>query len=173
VALQAPPLLTVTEARTSERLEQPRPAFTTDALLQGAGSRWGWTPKKTSKLASDLYEAGHITYIRTDSTRLSDDAISEARTVVAEHFGHDHLGEAATTVTPVGKVQDAHEAMRPTHIAVVTLDSVDKDAQRLYDLIRAQVLASQMAAARRVTLSVTATAQGFDRPLTGAVSQYV
>ena len=172
-ALQASPLLSVSEAKTSERTEQPRPAFTTDALLQAAGSRWGWTPKKTSKLASDLYEAGHITYIRTDSTRLSDDAVREARAVLKEQFGQEYLGEGAAAVTSVGRVQDAHEAIRPTHIAIAALDGIEQDAQRLYALIRAQMLASQMAPARRATLSVTAIAQSLDRPLTGAVSWYV
>jgi len=171
--LQTVSALTVTDAKITERSESARSAFTTDALLQAAGSRWGWTPRKTSKLASDLYEGGHITYIRTDSTRLSREAVDEARRIVAQQFGHQYLGGGVVASPSAGKIQDAHEAIRPTNVTLAAVNDVDEDSQRLYALIRAQTLASQMAPARRATLRVTATAEGLDRLLMGAMSWYV
>ena len=69
--------------------------------MLAAGSRWGWTPKKTSKLASDLYEAGHITYIRTDSTRLSDDAVREATRSLGARAAYCLNPDYATTQNAV------------------------------------------------------------------------
>jgi len=167
------PGLSVTGVKPSERSERPRPAFATDALLQAAGSRWGWSPKKTMKLASSLYEAGHITYIRTDSNRLANSARADARALISSTWGADHVGPGALGKPSAGKVQDAHEAIRPTRISVQSPDGMDEDTRRLYALIRAQVLASQMAPARQARLAVTAEAEELDRPLTGSLSWYV
>ncbi|MBW3535911.1 MAG: hypothetical protein KY453_11970, partial [Gemmatimonadetes bacterium] len=91
-ALAAAGEVTITGATPSTRRRGPSAPFSTDALLQAAGSRFGWSPRKTSALASQLYEAGHITYIRTDSTRLAASAVQKARAVVEDAFGEDHLG---------------------------------------------------------------------------------
>ncbi len=163
----------VTEATRGSRTSAPRPPFSTDALLQAAGSRFGWSPKKTSALASMLYEAGHITYIRTDSNRLAASAIQAARKVVAETFGEEHLGRSGGTRTAPaggGAVQDAHEAIRPTRFQEEDVPLKDADARKLYRLVRAHTLASQMAASRYDTVRIRAEAKDLDRPLTGSVS---
>ncbi len=169
-ALVAVGAVTLTAVEPAERQDQPKPPFSTDGLLQAVGGRWGWSPKKAMKLASDLYEAGHITYIRTDSTRMSEQAVDTARALIATTWGEDHLGPGAVGKQGNAKVQDAHEAIRPTHLDVAAPDGLEPDALRLYTLIRAQVLGSQMAPSRRGSLRVTAAVDGLDRPLTGSVS---
>ena len=169
-ALLAHGAVTLRDVSEGTRAANPKPAFSTDALLQAAGSRFGWSPKKTSALASALYEAGHVTYIRTDSTRLADAAVQAAREAVVATWGEDHLGPGARSKGTAGPVQDAHEAIRPTDLLRADVDLDDTDARRLYRLIRAQTLASQMAPSSRTILSVVATVPGFDRPLTGAIT---
>nr|NIP78439.1 type IA DNA topoisomerase [Gemmatimonadota bacterium]NIQ52882.1 type IA DNA topoisomerase [Gemmatimonadota bacterium]NIU73010.1 hypothetical protein [Gammaproteobacteria bacterium]NIX43357.1 hypothetical protein [Gemmatimonadota bacterium]NIY07530.1 hypothetical protein [Gemmatimonadota bacterium] len=160
----------VTGVRSSTRQRRPSAPFSTDALLQAAGSRFGWSPRKTSALASMLYEAGHITYIRTDSTRLAASALQKIQAVVKAAFGEDHLGSATRANAATGPVQDAHEAIRPTRIEVDEPPLDDADARRLYRLIRAHTLASQMAPSVRTIVSIEAACDALDRPLTGSVS---
>lgn len=163
----------VTVSRVQSRTSSARPPapFSTDALLQEAGSRLGWSPKKTSALASLLYEAGHITYIRTDSTRLADSAVAAARAAVVAEFGEDHLGTGVTGNAATGPVQDAHEAIRPTHpeLADVKVDG-DADSSKLYRLIRARTLGSQMAPSTSASRAIEAECRGLDRPLVGSIS---
>jgi DNA topoisomerase I len=162
--------VTLTGARSSTRRRRPDAPFTTDALLQAAGSGFGWSPRKTSALASMLYEAGHITYIRTDSTRLAASAVARVREVVTETFGEDYLGDGPRAPVAAGRTQDAHEAIRPTRADVADLDMDDDDARRLYRLVRARTLASLMAASERQVVSLEAGCEGLDRLLTGSVS---
>ena len=169
-ALESAGAVTVTGAKTGTRQRRPGAPFSTDALLQAAGSRFGWSPRKTSALASMLYEAGHITYIRTDSTRLAASAVQKARAVVKDAYGEDHLGTEARANVATGPTQDAHEAIRPTRVEVDEPAVDDADARRLYRLIRAHTLASQMAPSSRTIVSIEAACQGLDRPLTGSVS---
>jgi DNA topoisomerase I len=163
----------VTEVTRGSRASSPRPPFSTDALLQAAGSRFGWSPKKTSALASMLYEAGHITYIRTDSNRLAASAIQAARETIVKAFSRDHLGQEgppAKGPATGGPVQDAHEAIRPTRFQDADVPLDDDDARRLYRLVRAHTLASQMAPSRYQTAKIRAAVEGSDHPLTGSVS---
>ena len=169
-ALAAAGEVRITEAKESTRQRRPAPALSTDALLQAAGSRFGWSPRKTSALASALYEAGHITYIRTDSTRLAASAVAKIRDVVRAGYGDDHLGTETRGAVATGPVQDAHEAIRPTRVEVEEPGIDDGDARRLYRLIRAHTLASQMAPSVRTIVSIEAASEGLDRPLTGSVS---
>jgi len=173
-ALETAGEVTLVSVRPSTRSSKPRPPYSTDAILQAAGGRFGWSPRKTSALASMLYEAGHITYIRTDSTRLAASAVAKAREVVEDAYGQAFLGEAGGgPVAPAGAgaMQDAHEAIRPTRLEVADVPEVDDaDARRLYRMIRAQTLASQMAPATTAIRSFEARCEGFDRPLTGSVS---
>ncbi len=172
-AIAAAGALTVTSVEASEAASPPQPPFTTDALLQAAGSRWGWSPKKTMALAGKLYEGGHITYLRTDSTRVSEKAVVEAREVITALWGAEQVGTGSVAPKSTGKVQDAHEAIRPTRPAVESPQGGDEDALRLYRLVRARMLASQMTPARLASLRVTACVEKLDRPLTGSVSWYV
>jgi DNA topoisomerase-1 len=169
-ALASAGRVTLTEVKPSTSSRRPAAPFSTDALLQSAGSRFGWSPRKTSALASMLYEAGHITYIRTDSTRLADSAVAQARAVVEKAFGADHLGSSAKGNVATGPVQDAHEAIRPSRLEIDEVGVDDADARRLYRLIRAHTLASQMAPSATASRRITAECDGFDRPLTGTVS---
>jgi DNA topoisomerase I len=170
-ALEAAGEVTLAEVRPSTRSSKPRPAFSTDAILQAAGGRFGWSPRKTSALASMLYEQGHITYIRTDSNRLAESAVKKARELVEGTFGKEFLGSETRDVVVTGPTQDAHEAIRPTRLEVKDVASVDDaDARRLYRLIRAQTLASQMAPSTTAIRSFEAHCRDFDRPLTGSVS---
>ena len=163
----------IDSARQSQSSRKPKPPLSTDALLQAAGNRWGWSPSRTMRVATSLYEAGHITYIRTDSTRMSAEFVALARALVVSEWGEDHLGPGADAAKPTGKVQDAHEAIRPTRPEVARLDGVEAPAEQLYRLVRAQTLASQMSPARftRVALvcRVGAPAEGA-APLTGGVT---
>ncbi|RKY16215.1 MAG: hypothetical protein DRQ55_18450, partial [Planctomycetota bacterium] len=107
-ALGAAGEVAVSEVKRKTRSESPKAPFSTDALLQAAGSRWGWSPKKTAALAGQLYEAGHLTYIRTDSTRLAVEAVEAGRAVVRDTWGAERLGAAATAAAnPTGKASSA------------------------------------------------------------------
>ncbi|NNK61965.1 MAG: type IA DNA topoisomerase, partial [Gemmatimonadetes bacterium] len=132
---------------------------------------FSWSPRKTSALASQLYEAGHITYIRTDSTRLAESAVAKARAIIGEVWGEDHLGPSSAGASSAGgPVQDAHEAIRPTRLEVDEAPLDDDDARRLYRLVRAQTLASQMAPSQTASRRIRAACAELDRPLTGSVS---
>lgn len=170
VSLEVADHLTIASVKARDRNTKPKPPFTTDALLQAAGSRFGWAPRKTSALASMLYEEGLITYIRTDSVRLADTAVAAARQVITEQYGADHLGAGSTAAPSKGPVQDAHEAIRPTDLSVAEVTLNDADAQKLYRLIRAQVLASQMAPSTHRSVSLITHAAQLKLPLRGAVS---
>jgi DNA topoisomerase I len=169
-ALERTDSITLTGVSPSTRRRPPEPSFSTDALLQAAGSRFGWSPKKTSALASMLYENGHITYIRTDSTRIADVAVGRAREIIGETYGTDHIGEGARAKASTGPVQDAHEAIRPTRLEIEQPPVDDADARRLYRLIRGRTLASQMAPSVRTVVGIEARCDGLTRPLTGSVS---
>jgi DNA topoisomerase-1 len=181
-ALLAAGAMTVSEVKRKQRSETPKKPFSTDALLQAAGSRWGWSPKKTAALAGQLYEAGHLTYIRTDSTRLAAEAVEAGRAVVSDTWGSERLGAAPATPadggSPSGKapaaagVQDAHEAIRPTDLALVQIPDIEPDVQKLYALVRARTLASLMVPSQRVTLSLKARCDQLERVLEGTVGWY-
>ena len=146
---------------------KPKPPFTTDTMLQTSSSTLGWSISKTSKVASILYQAGHITYIRTDSTRTNSNAREEIRKYVEENFGTGFLGDG---VGETGKskegVQDAHEAIRPTN---PSLDEAgeDRDERALYRLIWSRFAASQMSNSIRERRSLSFSCDGLDVPING------
>ncbi|MEM7308001.1 MAG: type IA DNA topoisomerase [Planctomycetota bacterium] len=170
-ALVAAGSLRVSEVTRREKSQPPRPPFSTDALLQAAGSRWGWSPKKTAVLAGQLYEAGHLTYIRTDSTRLATEAVEAGYAVIAEAWGAEQQRPVASADAAAG-VQDAHEAIRPTVLALATIADAEPDVQKLYGLVRARTLAALMLPSKRVTLSMKARCDGLDRSLDGSLGWY-
>jgi DNA topoisomerase-1 len=174
-ALAAAARVEIVDVTRRQKSQPPQPPFSTDALLQAAGSRWGWSPKKTAALAGQLYEAGHLTYIRTDSTRLAHEAVEAGGAVITSTFGAELLEAArsdAPAAAPGAGVQDAHEAIRPTNLALDTVVDAEADVQKLYALVRARTLASLMVASRRVTLSLEARCDKLDRRLDGAVGWY-
>jgi len=160
----------ITEVKERKKSQAPLPPFSTDALLQAAGSRWGWSPKKTAALAGQLYEAGHLTYIRTDSHRLAAEAVKSGRAVIAKAFGPEMV-KAQSPAAGAG-AQDAHEAIRPTRLAQMSVPGVEPDAAKLYALVRARTLASLMISSVRMTLSMQASCEGLAVPLEGSVGWY-
>ncbi|WP_372881518.1 type I DNA topoisomerase [Psychromonas sp.] len=120
--------------------------FITSTLQQAASTRLGFGVKKTMMLAQRLYEAGYITYMRTDSTNLSKDAVASAREFIASEFGDNYLPADPVSYSSKSGAQEAHEAIRPSDVnqLAALLAGVDRDAQRLYELIWRQFLACQM-----------------------------
>ncbi len=164
--------LEVEHVERSERTQRAEVPFRTDTLIRAAGSTFGWSPKNTARLANQLYAAGFITYIRTDSTRLSSEAVEKGRSVIVQTWGDAMLGAVPVTEAAGVGVQDAHEAIRPTDLALAELEEVDEDAQKLYRLVRARTLAALMAPAVRVSLSLNARVEGLDLMLQGSVGWY-
>ncbi len=120
--------------------------FITSTLQQAASTRLGFGVKKTMMLAQRLYEAGYITYMRTDSTNLSKEAVAAARDYIGDEFGKKYLPDEAQVYSSKSGAQEAHEAIRPSDVTQLAalLAGVDRDAQRLYELIWRQFLACQM-----------------------------
>lgn len=137
----------------------PQPPFTTSTMLQEAARKLGFSAKKTSKIAQDLYEGmeingktqGLITYMRTDSVAISSDAQIAARNFITSEFGNKYLPEKPRFYKNKSKnAQEAHEAIRPTNVEItpaITLKSLSNDHQRLYELIWKRLVASQMESA--------------------------
>lgn len=148
----------IRDIRETEKVVKPKPPFTTSKLQQTAANRLGFTSKKTMQLAQQLYEGvnlgstrmGLITYMRTDSVRISETAITEVR----EWIGVNHPAQLPSEAIRYGadaKSQDAHEAIRPTKIAYIPdqlKDHLNRDQLRLYTLIWERFVASQMTNAR-------------------------
>lgn len=129
-----------------EERRMPKAPFITSTLQQTASSRLGFTPSRTMRAAQKLYEAGHITYMRTDSTNISKDALSEIVLVISKEFGRESL-EMRVYKTKSKNAQEAHEAIRPSK-ANQKIAGRGEDEKKLYSLIRSRTLSSQMKAAR-------------------------
>lgn len=132
----------IKEIKESKAKSSPRAPFTTSTLQQTASSRLGFSPKKTMVLAQKLYEKGFITYMRTDSTNLGSGAIKEISNFILKKYGKEYL-ENRVYKTKSKNAQEAHEAIRPTHIENTSLGA-NSDEQRLYTLIWLRALTSQM-----------------------------
>ena len=163
---------TVTNVKKAEKKRSAAPPFTTSTLQQEASRKLGFTPKRTMAVAQQLYEGvdvagegtlGLITYMRTDSLRLSDEAMAAAADFIKHRYGAAYYyGKFHTFKTKSG-AQDAHEAIRPTHVELDPeriRDSLNKDQYRLYKLIWSRFLASQMANAVYDTVSIDTECAG-------------
>ncbi|MFC1746902.1 type I DNA topoisomerase, partial [Candidatus Neomarinimicrobiota bacterium] len=142
---------------------QPSPPFTTSTLQQAASREFRFTARRTMQVAQRLYEAGHITYMRTDSTVLSSEALSISRHIIKQQYGTDFLPEKPRHYkTKVKNAQEAHEAIRPAgkFIDPEALKVDDADMVRLYTLIYRRTLASQMTPARFRQTTVEITGDG-------------
>lgn len=142
------------------RTSKPKPPFTTSTLQQEASRKLRSSAQQTMRTAQQLYENGFITYMRTDSTHLSEEAIVGARQVIQKMYGDDYLpGKANRYDTKVKNAQEAHEAIRPAHREFRSVDEVQntlgKDAAKLYDLIWKRTVASQMTPAKLKQTAVT------------------
>ncbi len=141
----------------TEVKRSPKAPFTTSTLQQTASTRLGYSPSRTMMIAQKLYEGGHITYMRTDSTTLSGGAIAEAKRVIEKEYGAKYA-ETRQFKTKSKNAQEAHEAIRPTHLAQ-EVAGFDDDAKKLYRLIRNRTIASQMTDARMSRTKIIAEAQ--------------
>ncbi|MBU6517485.1 type I DNA topoisomerase [Pantoea sp. B270] len=142
---------------------KPSAPFITSTLQQAASTRLGFGVKKTMMMAQRLYEAGHITYMRTDSTNLSQDAVAMARGYVEKKFGKNYLPDAPNTYASKENSQEAHEAIRPSdvNVAAEQLKDMEADAQKLYQLIWRQFVACQMVPAQYDSTTLTVGAADF------------
>jgi len=156
----------VKSVQKKERKRNPAPAFTTSSLQQEAARKLNFRAKKTMMLAQQLYEGvtlgkegnvGLITYMRTDSTRISETAQADAKAFIEEEFGNEYTSSTNKAVKKQGKVQDAHEAIRPTSVQRTpnaVKEYLSRDQYRLYKLIWERFVASQMAPALFDTMTV-------------------
>ncbi len=136
----------VADVVEKEEDRNPRPPFTTSTLQQTASTRLGFAPSRTMSAAQKLYEAGHITYMRTDSVNLGAEAVAKIANVVEKDFGKDYV-QVRVYKTTSKNAQEAHEAVRPTNPSLARAGNTPDETQ-LYELIRTRALASQMKAAR-------------------------
>lgn len=160
----------VAEVKKSERSRKSPLPFTTSTLQQEASRALNFSTQKTMRVAQQLYEGVEIkgsgtvaliTYLRTDSTRISDEAQAMAADYIAEHYGEEYLLVREKNGKNEGKIQDAHEAIRPTdleNLPSAIKDSLSRDQYRLYNLIWKRFLASRMSAARYENTQVRITA---------------
>ena len=155
----------VASVESRSTTERPRPPFTTSTLQQEAGRKLGFSAARTMSVAQTLYENGYITYMRTDSTNLSEQALTAARDQILKLYGKEYLPDAPRTYRgKVKNAQEAHEAIRPAGEVIRMPDEVadelhSSDERRLYELIWMRTIACQMADARirRVTARLDAT----------------
>jgi DNA topoisomerase-1 len=136
----------VKDVKETEQKRSPKAPFTTSTLQQAASSRLSFSPARTMQVAQKLYEAGHITYMRTDSTTLSDVAIDGISKTVIKKYGKEYL-EPRTYKTKSKNAQEAHEAIRPTHFEKESL-GMTEEQKKLYKLIWERTVASQMSDAK-------------------------
>ena len=151
----------VSAVETSPSERKPQPPFTTASMQIEANSKLGYSAKTTMQAAQALYQAGHITYHRTDSLNLSKQAIASISNYVENNFGKNYV-KTRNFKTKDASAQEAHEAIRPTHIDVEVAGKNDYE-KRLYALIRARALATQMADAKleKTTIKVSTPTEYF------------
>jgi len=163
----------VTEIKNGERQRKAPNPFTTSTLQQEASKRLNFSTQKTMRIAQQLYEGidvkdhgtiGLITYLRTDSIRISDEAEELVKDYILQQFGEDFVVEKETQKNGTKKIQDAHEAIRPTYVDLSPAsvkDSLSRDQFRLYQLIWKRFVASRMKAARFETIASKIDGAGY------------
>lgn len=152
---------------------RPGPPFITSTLQQAAATRFRFAVRKTMTLAQRLYEAGHITYMRTDSTNVAAEALTSVRSHIKGSYGEPYLPKQPNRYASKTTAQEAHEAIRPTDLSAFDdLSGVDADAKRLYELIWRQFVASQMTPARYLATTVIAEAGAFELRLRGRIQEF-
>lgn len=152
----------------NERRKNPPAPFTTSSLQQEASRKLGFGVKKTMMIAQKLYESGHITYMRTDSIRLSDDAKKMAKDYITKNFGNSYY--LAREFKAKDNAQDAHEAIRPTHVENQL--ELTRDEEKLYNLILNRFLASQMSVAVYDTTKIKINVEDYIFNINGSVIKF-
>lgn len=165
--------------KVSKREDKPtrsKPAapFITSTLQQAASSRLSFSVKKTMTLAQRLYEAGYITYMRTDSTNLGQEALESVREYIGQQMGDAYLPKEPRSYSSKEGAQEAHEAIRPSDVNLKAndLSSVEPDAQRLYDLIWRRFVACQMNDAEFTSTSILVEAGEFELRTRGRIMRF-
>ncbi len=148
----------VIDIKETEVKKSPRAPFITSTLQQSASSRLGFAPSRTMGIAQKLYEAGHITYMRTDSTTLSQQAIGQITNIVEKKYGKEHL-QIRTYSAKSKNAQEAHEAIRPTHFEHENVGANDEQ-KKLYQLIWNRAVSSQMKDAQTLRTKISANTGG-------------
>ncbi|BCN31541.1 type I DNA topoisomerase [Anaeromicropila herbilytica] len=163
----------VVDVKKSERVKKAPLPFTTSTLQQEAAKQLNFSTQKTMRIAQQLYEGvdvkgsgtiGLITYLRTDSTRISEEADASAKVFIGENYGADFLVQGDNTKASSKKIQDAHEAIRPTYVEQTPTrvkESLSRDQFRLYQLIWKRFVASRMASAKFETVSIKIEGNGY------------
>lgn len=163
----------ISDVKKSERMKKPPVPFTTSTLQQEAAKTLNFSTQKTMRLAQQLYEGveiegkgsvGLITYLRTDSTRISDEAKANAREYILQQYGEKFLEEEEKAKEEKKRIQDAHEAIRPSYVELSPVElkeSLSRDLFRLYQLIWKRFVASQMKSAKYETTSIKIDGGGY------------
>ena len=153
---------------------KPSAPFITSTLQQAASTRLGYGVKKTMMMAQRLYEAGYITYMRTDSTNLSQEAVESVRDYILQEFGADYLPEAPLVYGSKANAQEAHEAIRPSSVRLRAekIEDMEADAVRLYDLIWRQFVACQMTPAQYDSSTLTVAAANYELRAKGRILRF-
>jgi len=164
----------VTEREDKPTKSKPSAPFITSTLQQAASTRLGYGVKKTMMMAQRLYEAGYITYMRTDSTNLSKDAVEACRDFVQQEYGDKYLPESPNVYSSKDGAQEAHEAIRPSDVTLrpVQLKGMERDAERLYTLIWNQFVACQMTPAEFTSSSLVVTSGDYELRARGRVIRF-
>ena len=164
----------VVERKDKPTSSKPNAPFITSTLQQAASTRLGFSVKKTMMMAQRLYEAGYITYMRTDSTNLSMDAIAVCRDYLQSNFGEKYLPDSPRLYSSKEGAQEAHEAVRPSDVTVkaTQLSKMERDAERLYELIWRQFVACQMPNAEFLSSSLVVRAGDFDLRAKGRILKF-
>ncbi len=158
--------LKVIKTSVNSYQRSPKAPFTTDTLLQAAGSKYSWKPSNTMRLAQGLYEAGHITYMRTDSTRTSSSSRAAAKEKIIELWGSEQVGKGVVYAKKASD-QDAHEAIRPTNPSVELPSGIDSSQAKLYRLIWSRFIGSQMINSQWSSMKIEALTDGFTKTFDG------
>jgi len=153
---------------------KPSAPFITSTLQQAASTRLGFSVKKTMMMAQRLYEAGYITYMRTDSTHLSTEAVAACRDYIDENFGARYIPGEPRVYSSKDGAQEAHEAIRPSSVSVLVsgVKNLEKDAERLYSLIWRNFVACQMTNAEFLSSSLEVSAGDFQLRTRGRVMKF-
>ena len=153
---------------------RPNAPFITSTLQQAASTRLGFGVKKTMMMAQRLYEAGYITYMRTDSTNLSETAIANCRDLIVKDFGPKYLPASPRSYANKESAQEAHEAIRPSDASVkaTQLSGMERDAERLYELIWRQFVACQMPNADYTSTAVTVASGDLELRVRGRILRF-
>ena len=153
---------------------KPSAPYITSTLQQAASTRLGFGVKKTMMLAQRLYEAGYITYMRTDSTNLSKDAVSNCRDYIEKSFGKEYLPANPIGYSSKDGAQEAHEAIRPSQVALKStqLSNMERDSERLYELIWRQFVACQMLPAQFTSTTIVVEAGDFSLRTRGRIMRF-